>query len=199
LIVDVHQTGESTPGGPTWGTLVVNRPVPGLIALARSSGHAPLPANYVATKGTLDMTITTGTPGTDMALASLLNDPDAPLGFILLLLDTSNRPYVMIVDAGGVTVGLSTPSGDAMDEGYSYQIRLRWNATAPVSGNQYATLEVNGVLQSWASPPTSAWTPFASTLFQVGFCTAGLLGEGAMADEFNGTFLGPVRLANQVA
>jgi len=179
-------------GTGTWGGPFLFPVLSGATFHTRGTGTFTLPgagAPVSGQQGTMHATLTTGPAGTAQAVAFLALSPTVMLGFAL---DTTNRPYVVLQDENGVTVGESNPLLDAVPEGTPLTLNFAWNAKGSVDGINYAGLMANGSVADWSVAPAAEWDAFIPSAIHVG-TSLGALG----LSSFTGT-IGNVQVSNQV-
>ena len=146
---------------------------------ARGTGGQKI--RFGGIRGTIEIQATTGAGGMDQTLAILSPTTDSFSKQVVLALDGMNRPFVLIQDVLGNTVGETSPMGAAIDAGKVVVVRLSWDSETPIRAGKYAALKVMSQFISdaeWAAgtDPTSAWSSFYSAGLLVG------LGSGVYSD-----------------
>lgn len=204
------QNNMATPtagvGTPTWASgssmlaATVLPILPGVAFDARGTGRFDLTTDtklgprVSGRQGSIDLAFVAGATGTARTLAYLTDSLTSPTRYILLGIDTSNRPRLVIKDELGTTVASVTPSYTAIASGQTVLVRMTWDSLNPVYGTRQASLRVNRELipdGDWATDPTADWTHFQPTHLVLG---AGLAG----ASDFNGT-ISLVQVSNVVS
>jgi len=106
-------------------------------------------------KGTIEVLLIPGAPGSNRSVAFLVDQWPQPTKFVGIALDDTNRPLAYLsVDGAGTILGVSLPSGSANAQGTQIKVRLSYNLSEPIHLSSTALLQVNGVDQeSWAVEP----------------------------------------------
>lgn len=189
FIIDVGVVAPVNGTG-TMGQQYVAPLLPGGAFHTRGTGTFDLSDKMVSGRqGALSVTLTTGTAGSAQAVALLALSPTAMLG---IALDTSNRPYALLKDVFGTTVGQSKPLSTAIAAGVPLTITLSWNSQGVVFGGRFASFTVGGVVTDWTISPVAAWSWLTPSLLHIG-TSLGALG----LSNFTGT-IGIVQLGSQV-
>lgn len=155
----------------------------------RGIGQFDLTGQFAGRQGAMRVALTTGAAGTSQAVAFIALSSTVMLG---LALDTSNRPYAILKDQYGTTVGLTKVVAGALPSGTPLELTLSWNSKGVVLGTRYGSLTVGSTVTDWVTSPVAAWDYFVPTRLYVG-TTLGGLGLG----DFVGK-IGIVQVGNQV-
>lgn len=175
-------------GPGTYGSVFVSRPLPGGVVQVRGKGEHLLEGQLSGQQGTLLINCTTGTAGASQAIAFIALSPTLLLG---VALDTSNRPYALLVDVLGTTVGQSVVLGPAIPAGIPLVLELVWDSKNVIWEGGHAAFQYNDQITAWsASVPT--WDSFEPTSLYVG---TSLGGHGL--SSFTGV-IGKVQVGNSV-
>lgn len=114
--------------------------------------------------GILNVVFTTGTAGgSPQHVVALADQIPSPVGYIAILLDTSNRPYAVVTNASGTIVAQSTPSGAVLPAGVTLNATLIWDSLTPS-----VSFTVGETSYPFAPNPTVPWTSFAPNWLMVG-------------------------------
>ena len=131
--------------------------------------------------------------GPERTVLYLTNNLTTPTKYILLAVDSLDRPLLRITDAVGTLVAEVTPSSTAFSLGDPISVRLSWDSeNLLLDSTRHASLTVNGVAVpdvDWTTDPTSDWTSFQPTYL--------VIGQGLGASDFNGV-MGNTQLSNLV-
>lgn len=145
-----------------------------------ASGLGEFTTTATGRRGTMDLSVITGAPGANRAVAFLV-DHSSPTKWIGIGLDTNNVPFALISTDGAATVlAESGAPGGPVTAGTLLNVRLVWDSTAPVRGTSYVALAINGPLAKFIVEPGAAWTSFLP-----GALLLGVGGYGGLSD-FNG-------------
>jgi len=132
--------------------------------------------------------------GPERTVLYLTNNLTTPTKYILLAVDSLNRPLLRITDAVGMLVAEVTPSTASFSPGAPMSVRLSWDSENLLSGSaRHASLTVNGVAvpdMDWTTDPTADWISFQPTYL--------VIGQGLGASAFNGVMVN-TQLSNQVS
>jgi hypothetical protein len=123
----------------------------------------------------------------------LTDDPVTPTNYLAVRVDATNRPYLELTDALGVTKALITPSYAAIGDAQPVTVRLTWDSKNAVDGTRFATFKVNRTAVTsgdWTTNPTAVWTAFQPSHL--------VLGASLGDDDFDGSVLA-VQLSNVVS
>ncbi len=176
-------------GTGTFGPVIVTQPILGSIPF-RGVGEHPLAAGeFSGRQGTMEVSFTAGAAGSARALAFLAASPSLLLG---IAIDSSNRPYAVLINNAGAVVGLSL-ANDVLLAGTPAVAFLEWNSAGALASGRRGAFEVNESIDDWATNPVANWTPFAPSSLQIGMANTSL----ALLD-FNGT-IGKVQISNQIS
>lgn len=164
--------GSGTP------TFDVFRPLSGGHFVQTTGAH-PI-TNLSGKQGTIEASILAGTGGSTRAVAFLVDRYPSPTKYIGILLDTNNLPFAkMSVDGLGTVIGQSLPSGTPLAAGSHINVRLAFNALAPISSGWTLSFQIDDVTQGvWVVDPVATWLPFRPAYL--------LVGTGVVSD-MNGT------------
>jgi hypothetical protein len=186
--------GESpNPGGSTPGPWIVSQLLPGaivqlvgggeydLLSTARSpmlgigNGSSP---QLGGTTGSIqvDLVTSAGGGGVGQPLVYLVAQTglnSAPVEYVGVFLDPSNRPTFTITDANGVIKAQGSLTTPTYAAGTRLQIRLFWDSTGTVLPS-YAALLVNGTAQPLGTV-TGPWQGFqpAAVIYGRGMSSVG--------------------------
>lgn len=158
----------NTPSsGP--GPFAVTAPLPGAFVQLRGTGETDLTGQLNAFQGSLQADIVTTTAAPAEAIATIVGNVGPTTLYLGILLDSQNRPFFRITDAGGVLVAFSAPAGAAIPAGIPLQIRFGWDARGKILPG-FALLKINNTIVSPATytVPTSSWTVFNPVAVLVG-------------------------------
>jgi hypothetical protein len=190
FIMDVSVVAP-TNGVGTYGPTFVAPLLPGAAFHTRGTGVFPLASlGLSGRQGTIQVGITPGATGSARAIVFLALSPTVMLG---IALDSTNRPYAILKNAAGTTVGQSTAEPGTIAAGTPLALTLAWNSQGVVANGINAALLINSNVVSWGTVPNAVWTPFVPTAVYVG-TTLGALG---LSDAL-GT-IGTVQISDQVA
>jgi hypothetical protein len=185
--ININQTPLTALNGATQSPPEVFPTLPAAIVSVSGGGQFSLArrgAGYVIgrNRGTLDVWVTMPTAGTARTIAYLTDNLAAPTNFIMLGIDTMNRPLLEWTDELGSTVAEVTPSYPAIPAGARINVRMAWNALTAIAGEEprfgYLWVESGRIPVpngDWATDPTSAWAAFQPTHLVLGL---GLGGAG---------------------
>ena len=186
----------SYPSWPTSGNFgnvsphKVSTPVPGQALAVFGSGTFDVTAVVSGRQGSIRVSYVTGAAGSSRALAFLAQSSTVLLG---VALDSSNRPYAILKDAYGTTVGQSSTSGDpAVASGVPGEVTLSWNSKGVVFNGRYASFVTGALAADWGTAPVAAW----DQLIPASLLAGTSLGALSLSD-FNGTLV-CVSVGNQV-
>ncbi len=165
-------------GTGTYGAVIV-APVLNGAGVAVLSGVGEHPLTLSGVRGTLEVQLTTGVLGSSHTVVALVDRPASPTTYISISLDASNRPYVVVKDAAGTTVGRTAVSGTSIPAGTRLHLVLVWDSQQPLDSDSHVYFEVNGSAPNvWYTEAHAPWVPFVPW--------GALLGYGPDG-EFNGT------------
>lgn len=162
----------------TSGGVSVSQLLPGGGVQAQGVGEHALNSRLSGRHGTMLVNATAGATGSARAVAFIAVSPTILLG---VALDNSNRPYALLLDLYGTTVGQSEV-GAAVPVGEPLTVQLAWDAENLVYNGLHAGVQSNNQVLDWTTLPSAPWTPFIPTVLYVGTSLNGL-GLG----DFNGT------------
>jgi len=175
-------------GTGTYGSVFVSRPLPGGVVQVRGKGEHLLAGQLSGQQGTLLINCTTGTAGASQAIAFIALSPTLSLG---VALDASNRPYSLLVDVLGTTVGQSVVLGPAIPAGTPLVLELAWDSKNVIWEGGHAAFQYNDQITAWTAN-VPAWLSFIPTSLYVG---TSLGGHGL--SSFTGV-IGKVQVGNSV-
>jgi hypothetical protein len=189
VLIRYNVTGWSQTGQGNFQPAVVS-PVQGGISMAGTGDLSLSGYNVTGRQGTLDVVFTTGAPAAgNQLVAALVNTLPTPTGYIAILLDNLNRPFIVVTDVGGNTVASTEPIGDAFPAGTCFHTALEWNSGGAFNGEDFVVFEIGEVSEvNWGTAPYEPWTPFQPTALTVGTAFGSYL-------QFTGT-IGNVQLGN---
>jgi hypothetical protein len=118
----------------------------------------------------MQINCTTGAPGTAQAVAFIAVSPSIMLG---VAVDTTNRPYALIIDNLGFSVGRSGTFGPALPAGVPLTIQFAWDVENIVYADDRAGFQFNDQVAVWY-PDVATWAPFVPTTLYVGTSLGGL-------------------------
>jgi hypothetical protein len=176
-------------GTGTFGQQFVSPILAGGAFHTSGTGQFPLTGQFSGRQGSIKVTLTTGTAGTAQAVVFLALSSTVMLG---VALDSSNRPYAILKDQYGTTVGLTKVVAGAVPSNTPLELTFSWNSKGVVFGSRYSSLTVGGVVTDWVTSPVSTWEYFVPTQLYVGTTLGGL----GLAD-FVGK-IGVVQVSDQV-
>ncbi len=193
-LLDYGAVPSGPPGGGNSSAPLIYLPLPGeVINVVRPLYRVVTAGELPGRHGSMDVSFVAGTAGANpQAVCALVDSLTAPVGYLSVTLNTNNQVLIKIKDAAGSTVGANTPPGSALASGAPFMVHVAWNADAPIDGARYAEVVINGIkVTSWATDPTSAWSPPAIAGFTAGDTTV------ATTDPLAGTF-GRARVSSLV-
>ncbi len=133
--------------------------------------------------------------GPERTILYLTNNLTTPTKYVVLAVDSLNRPLLRITNVVGTLVAEVTPSTASVSPGTPMSVRLSWDSENLLSASsRHASLTVNGVAvpdANWTTDPTADWASFQPTHLVIG------RGLGA-ASDFNGV-MGNTQISNQVS
>jgi len=141
-------------------------------------------------QGTLQINLTTGAAGSARAVAFLWVSATVLLG---VALDSSNRPYAILKNMYGATVGQSAVSPVAIGAGVPLEIILSWDSQGMVFAGRQAGMMINGSLVDWSTSPTAPWSFLVPSKVLIGTSLAAL-----GLNDFVVGVIGSVQIGNQV-
>lgn len=174
-VMDVGAVAPANGTG-TYGGVFVSKLLSGADVQVRGVGEHALNGRLSGRHGTMVINCTTGAVGSARGVAFIALTPTLILG---VALDSSNRPYALLVDAFGTTIGQSEAIA-AISAGTPLTIQLAWDAVNVVRDGVHAGFQYNEQVAAWTTAP-GVWTPFVPTSLYVGTAFSG----HALAD-FNG-------------
>jgi hypothetical protein len=182
LVAPVNGTG-------TMGQHFVAPVLPGGAFHTRGTGVFDLTNQSISGRsGALRVTLTTGASGSAQAVVFIVLSSTAMLG---IALDSSNRPYAILKDRYGTTVGQSKVIGSALGAGIPLTLNLSWNSQGVVFGGRFASMVIGNEVADWTTSPVSAWDWLTPQSLYVGTSLGGL-----GLSDFTGT-IGIVQLGTQ--
>ena len=163
--------------------------LPGAVFDQQGVGTFPLNGVLSGVRGSITVTLITGTAGTARTVL-FLTESASINDTVLIALDSSNRPFAGITDNAAVVKGQTAGSGAAIAAGQPLTIRLAWDSTQAIDGARFTLLRLEpNTLTNWTTNPVAAWTPFLPTLL--------ISGQGVSGgSDFNGTILS-IQASNQ--
>jgi hypothetical protein len=175
-------------GTGTFGPQFVSQILPGGGIHTRGFGEIPV-TGISGRQGTIRANFITGAAGTNQALAFIAVSTTVLLG---IALDTLNRPYVILKNLSGTTIGQSNVVGGPVAAGVPLLVQFAWNSQGIVYAGLHAGVEMEGEVADWITSPNASWAFFVPTKLYVG-TTLGGLGLGS----FTGV-IGNIQVSDQV-
>lgn len=175
--INVNQTPLTALNGATQGPPEVFPTLPNGIVSISGGGIFSLSRGtdlvIGRNRGTLDVWVTMPTAGTARTIAYLTDNPTTPTHYMMLGIDSSNRPLLRWTNDAGTTVALVVPSFSAIPAGARINARMAWNALTAVEGTRFGYLRIEAGRTvvpdaNWTTDPTSAWAAFQPTHLIVG-------------------------------
>lgn len=159
---------------PNYSNPDVFRPTTQSKGIFNTIGAMPL-SGWLGRQGTIMAAATVGATGSARAIAFLVDRYPSPTKYIGIAVDSSNRPYAqMSVDGVGTVIGRSTSSGSIITAGSPINVRLAFNALAPVHNSWMAAFQIDDVtIGVWSTDPDTTWTPFIPAFLLVGIPPVG--------------------------
>jgi len=169
VLIRYNVTGWSPTGQGNFEPAVVS-PVQGGISMAGTGDLSLTGYNVTGRQGTLDVVFTTGAPAAgNQLVAALVDSMPTPTGYVAVLLDNENRPFIVITDVGGNVVASTEPLGQPFPAGMSFHAAVEWNSSGAFNGEDFVVFEVGDVSEvNWGTTPNETWTPFQPTVLTVG-------------------------------
>jgi hypothetical protein len=173
LVMDV---GVIAPvnGTGNYGPQIVSPVMPGI----RVNGTGQFPVDRLSgRRGTLRVSFVTGTAGgTGQAVAAL--SIVGTTRFLGLMLDTSNRPIVLIRDQYGTAIAESEPLvGGALAAGVPIEVVFSWDSTGIVAEGLFAGVLIRygtyDRVPGWTIAPSAPWATFTPNVLYVGMPPTG--------------------------
>jgi hypothetical protein len=187
VLVDPNFNATPQPGlGPNidrGNPMAVAQLLPGAAIQLRGIGQFDLSGENRGISGTLQADIITATAAPASVIAALVGSVGGVTKYLVIALDTSNRPRVLFTNDAGTLVGRTQGAGAAVVAGTPFQLRLAWNSGADVLAGRFGSFRINGVLvpnADWNIDPIAAWTPFYPVAVLVG--TGGVGGFAGLTD-----------------
>lgn len=173
LVMDV---GVIAPvnGTGNYGASIVSPVMPGI----RVYGTGEFPVTRLSgLRGTMRVSLVTGTAGGTGQAVAAISVTGTSL-FLGLMLNTSNKPVVIIRDQYGAAIAESEPLvGSAIAAGTPIEVVFSWDSTGVVDQGLRAgaliTMNTLSGVPGWTIAPTTAWATFVPNVLYVGLPPTG--------------------------